>query len=262
MPTALIVEDEPEANHLLSMLVQLRGYQTESAYTGNEALDLVRNEPPDLVFLDLMLPDINGFEVCKNLKSRKATSLIPVIMVTARVAAENRAESFGIGADDYVPKPYTPDQIFQAMARASSWKRRVGCQTIEGVIPLEIADEAETLRLLGQLRNILVARTTLELEEIGRVVAALKEIWQDALGWSRRTRHRLDAAFGFQVQADRLAITLRDSSGWLAENRFLPDERWPLSFRAAGFDQAIDEEPGHRMTFVKQYSPCDSSLSL
>src|SRR3954447_12760305 len=139
MPTALIVEDEPDANHLLSMLVQLRGYLTESAYTGGEALEKVRKRPPDLVFLDLMLPDINGYEVCKSLKSRRATSLIPVIMVTARVAAENRTESYGIGADDYVPKPYTPDQIFEAMTNASSWRGQVDGRTVEGVIPIDPA---------------------------------------------------------------------------------------------------------------------------
>ena len=69
MPTALIVEDEPEANKLLSMLVQLRGYRTDSAFTGGEALEKVDREPPDIVFLDLMLPDINGYEVCQALKA-------------------------------------------------------------------------------------------------------------------------------------------------------------------------------------------------
>ena len=71
MPTALIVEDEPEANHLLAMLVQLRGYRTDSAYTGGEALEKVRQQPPDIVFLDLMLPDINGYEVCKSIKASR-----------------------------------------------------------------------------------------------------------------------------------------------------------------------------------------------
>jgi DNA-binding response OmpR family regulator len=260
MPTALIVEDEPDANHLLSMLVQLRGYRTESAYTGNQALEIVRRAPPDLVFLDLMLPDINGYEVCKSLKTRKATSLIPVIMVTARVAAENRVESFGIGADDYIPKPYTPDQIFEALTHASSWNRSVCGQTVEGVIPFDPADDEESLRLLGQLRSILVARTSLDLEETHRIVTALKEIWQDALSWGRQSHHRLETALGFQVRPDRLAITLRDTSGWLAANSFRPDERWPHAFAAAGFDEVIDEEPGHRMTFHKRYPRCDTPL--
>jgi DNA-binding response OmpR family regulator len=257
MPTALIVEDEPEANRLLSMLVQLRGYSTESAFTGGEALEKVRRRPPDVVFLDLMLPDINGYEVCKSLKARRATSLIPVVMVTARVADENRIESFGVGADDYIPKPYTPDQIFQALTNASSWRGRTVGRTLEGIIPISPTCREETLRLIGQFRNILVARTTLDLEAIQRINAALREIWQDALDWGRRTHHPLDAAVGYHVQPERLAITLRDATGWLAENRFAPEERWPASFAAAGFEEVVSEEPGHRWTFSKRYPPCD-----
>ncbi len=69
MPTALIVEDEPEANKLLAMLVQLRGYQTESALDGAAAIDHLRKHVPDVIFLDLMLPDIDGYEICRTLKA-------------------------------------------------------------------------------------------------------------------------------------------------------------------------------------------------
>ena len=261
MPTALIVEDEPEANKLLAMLVQLRGYDTESAFTGEEALEIVESRPPDIVFLDLMLPDINGYDVCRSLKTRKETSLIPVIMVTARVAAENRTESFGVGADDYVPKPYTPDQIFRAMASASAWCGRLGGQTIEGTIALDPAAEEATQQLFARLHNILVARTTLDLDAIERIGAALKEILHDCLGCARRTSQPLDSALGFVIHPDRLVITLRDSSGWLAHNPLDPVERWPARFAAAGFDQVIIEEPGRRMTFHKRYQPSDPPVA-
>src|SRR5881275_1507726 len=102
MPIALIVEDEPEANQLLSMLVQLRGYQTESAFTGEQALGMIEAARPDLIFLDLMLPDINGFDICRAIKGKRSTCSIPVVMVTARLAAENRAQGFRVGATDYV----------------------------------------------------------------------------------------------------------------------------------------------------------------
>ena len=123
MPTALIVEDEPEANKLLGMLLRLRGYRTESAFTGKEALQIVEKRQPDIIFLDLMLPDLNGYEICKILKSSRGTSLIPLVIVTARIAAENRIESFCLGADDYIAKPYTPDQIFQALEQAAQLAR-------------------------------------------------------------------------------------------------------------------------------------------
>src|SRR4051812_44004676 len=103
MPSALIVEDEPEANKLLSMLVQLRGYETESAFTGGEALELADRQRPDIVFLDLMLPDANGYDVLRALKGNRKTNPIPVVMVTARIAAENREMSYRVGASDYVP---------------------------------------------------------------------------------------------------------------------------------------------------------------
>src|SRR5262249_14670172 len=115
MPTALIVEDEPEANKLLAMLLQLRGYQTVSAYRGGEALEKLREHAPAVVFLDLMLPDMDGYDVCRSLHSSRPVSLVPVVIVTARLTAENRIESFEVGADDYIPKPYTPDQIFEAL---------------------------------------------------------------------------------------------------------------------------------------------------
>ena len=123
MPTALVVEDEPEANRLLSMLIQLRGYRTESAFTAGQALEMAQEQPPDIVFLDLMLPDASGFEVCRRLKSQLETSDVPVVIVTARLEGEARARSAQAGACEYVPKPYTPEQIFEALESVSSRRR-------------------------------------------------------------------------------------------------------------------------------------------
>lgn len=124
MPNALIVEDEPEANRLLAMLVQLRGYTTRSAFSGSEALAAVEEGSPfDVVFLDLMLPDTNGFEVCRQIKARPESSSIPVVMVTARLVEENRARSEQVGADGFIPKPYTPNQIFDALASADAIRK-------------------------------------------------------------------------------------------------------------------------------------------
>jgi DNA-binding response OmpR family regulator len=261
MPTALIVEDEPEANRLLAMLVQLRGYATESAFTGGEALEKVRKQPPDIVFLDLMLPDTSGYEVCRSLKAGKETSLIPVIMVTARVAAENRLESYKVGADNYVPKPYTPDQIFQAMASARSWCGGQGDHTIEGEIPVGAAAEEESQRFFARFRNALVARTTLDPDSIASIAAALQEMLQDCAGWGRRAGRPLDSTIAFVIRPDRLVITVEDASGWLSEKAHVdPAGRWP-SFGAAAFDEVTVDAPAQRMTFHKWYRPSDSSDS-
>ncbi len=118
MPRVLIVDDEPEANRLLCKLVELKGCQTESALDGAEALAAVEREPPDLIFLDLMLPDVDGLALCRRFKSLGDTARTPVVVVTARLSDQNRAESFAAGADEFISKPYLPDQIFQALAAA------------------------------------------------------------------------------------------------------------------------------------------------
>src|SRR5262245_34007871 len=177
MPTALIVEDEPEANKLLAMLLQLRGYRTESAYRGAEALDKIREHTPDVVFLDLMLPDMDGYQVCRSLKTPGGVIAVPVVIVTARLTAENRIESFAAGAHDYVPKPYTPAQIFEALEQSAAWKDLVDAPRLEGEVPLDARDDGETLRQLAHLRRLLLARCALESGDIDRICAAIWSLW-------------------------------------------------------------------------------------
>ena len=175
MPTALIVEDEPEANKLLGMLLRLRGYRIESAFTGKEALQLVAKGQPDMIFLDLMLPDLNGYEICKILKSSRSTSLIPLAIITARIADENRIESFCIGADDYIAKPYTPDRIFQAVEQASLWSALSRSAQIQESVCFDHKDDGEILRRMGQFRSLVFGRTTLGLEAVAQISCASRK---------------------------------------------------------------------------------------
>ena len=260
MPVALIVEDEPQANQLLAMLVQLRGYRTDSAFTGTEALEIAGRTPPDIVFLDLMLPDINGYEVCRSLKSDKATSAIPIVMVTARLAAENRIESYHAGANDYIPKPYTPDQIFQAMTDAAQWCRGLQGHQFEAVIPIEPNDEEASLRQLSQLGNLLLARSPLDLDAVGAILAALKTVWSDAVAWGR-SRHAPGAVatLAYRLQGDGLTLTLRDASGWLGSDRLAPERRWPTTIPTAGFDEVRPVDPD-QLVFIKHF-PVNGALA-
>jgi CheY-like chemotaxis protein len=252
MPTALIVEDEPEANRLLAMLVRLRGYQTDSAFTGGEALEKVEHRPPDIVFLDLMLPDINGYEVCKRLKAGRETTLIPVVMVTARVASENRYQSYSAGADDYIPKPYTPDQIFQAISDADAWRRDLARRDDEGEIAFR-SDSDEVLRELARLRSLLVARTPLSLESVFRIGHALEEIRLSASHWGKAHEVSIVATLDYQLQVDRVALTIRDQSGWLTDDPLPPERRWLDLLAPARFDEPIVEDLGRTLSLVRPY---------
>jgi DNA-binding response OmpR family regulator len=253
MATALVVEDEPEANKLLAMLVRLRGYQTDSAFTGGEALKKVDRHRPDVVFLDLMLPDINGYEVCEALKSRKTTSTIPVIMVTARVAQENRFRGFRSGADEYIPKPYNPDQIFQALADADDWRKRAESQVTSGEIRLSPRDDGEALRRFAQLRSMLLARTSLDSSAVSRIGVVVEQIKESALAWGRLRRADPVATLDYCLEPDRLTLTLHDASGWLNGSLY-HEEGWREGIVTAGFDQIIQDDAGERLTFLKRLS--------
>src|SRR5690606_28355776 len=107
-PLVLIVEDEPDLWELLRYSLLREGYRVATADTGEEGLRLARAQRPDLILLDLMLPAMDGLEVCRTLKSRPATVNIPIIMLTARGEESDVVRGLEIGADDYIPKPFSP----------------------------------------------------------------------------------------------------------------------------------------------------------
>ncbi len=108
----LIVEDEPDLRATLEYNLERQGYRTRSAENGREALELLAVDPlPDLVLLDLMLPDIQGTEVCRRIRADDRTTHVAVVMVTAKGAEIDRVVGFEVGADDYVVKPYSVREL-------------------------------------------------------------------------------------------------------------------------------------------------------
>ncbi len=117
----LIVEDEPDILSLLVFHLEREGYQVSQARTGTEALRRVEASPPDLVLLDLMLPQIDGLEVCRRLRQAPATRALPIVMLTARGEEVDRVLGLELGADDYVVKPFSPREV---VARVRAVLRR------------------------------------------------------------------------------------------------------------------------------------------
>ena len=107
----LLVDDEPDLLELVRVNLHQAGYEIETAKGGREALACLRRRRPDLVILDLMLPDIEGTEICRQIRADPALSDLPVIMLTAKAEELDRVVGLELGADDYVAKPFSPREL-------------------------------------------------------------------------------------------------------------------------------------------------------
>jgi pilus assembly protein CpaE len=107
----LIVDDDPHALQLISMILAGQGYQIRQAESGTAALEQVRASPPDLIILDVMMPDMDGIEVTRQLRADPQTAHIPIVMFTAKTMVDDKAAGFEAGADDYLSKPVHPAEL-------------------------------------------------------------------------------------------------------------------------------------------------------
>ena len=118
----ILVEDDPSLSELLEYRFQNEGYGVRVTADGDEALAMAREDVPDLIILDWMIEGTSGLEVCRQLRRDKATAHVPIIMLTAREAEDDRVRGLETGADDYLTKPFSPRELF---ARVAAVMRRV-----------------------------------------------------------------------------------------------------------------------------------------
>jgi len=154
MERVLIVDDDPDIQRLVSYNLSEAGYQVTAAASGRTALESVQKHPPDLIILDVMLPDIDGLEVCRSLRQRDSSRRIPIVMLTARTEEIDRVVGFEVGADDYVMKPFSPREL---VLRVKSIFRRVGSEDRTDVIQIG------RIRLFPQRRHVVAGNRSVTL---------------------------------------------------------------------------------------------------
>ena len=181
----LLVEDEPDLNQTVTFNLDSEGYSVESAFNGKDALKLIEEKTPDLILLDLMLPDMSGLEICRILRSSKKTKNIPIMMVTAKGEEIDRIVGFELGADDYIVKPFS---IREFMLRVAAMLKRSGDKInndeekiIFGSLEIDIA--AHRVKLKDKEVSLTAKEFSLLhylVERIGRVStrdALLDDVW-------------------------------------------------------------------------------------
>ena len=135
MGTILVVEDEPDIAELVKYHLEKAGLPARVVADGKQALDLIVREQPALVVLDLMLPGLDGMEICRRLRGSPATRGVPVIMLTAKAEEVDRIVGLEMGADDYVPKPFSPREL---VARVKAVLRRASAPPEPSEAPVTV----------------------------------------------------------------------------------------------------------------------------
>ncbi|MBE2179304.1 MAG: response regulator [Chthoniobacterales bacterium] len=209
--TVLIIEDEPDVIDLLRLNLAKAGFRVLEARDGLSGLAVAREKRPDAIILDLMLPEMRGEEVCRQLKSRGSTAAIPVIMLTAKAQASERVAGLELGADDYVAKPFSPREM---VLRIQGILRRLETSASDrlAVGPFEIDRGSFEVRLDGAKLDLTVIEFKLLvmlMEKRGRVLSR-EDLLRDVWGY-----HRLSNSRTVDTHMRRLRTKLGDHAARL-----------------------------------------------
>ncbi len=275
MRTGLVVEDDADQAAMAAGLLRLRGIDARVAETGGRGLELARAQVPEIVLLDLMLPDTNGFEVCRQLRADALTMATPVVMLTALDDDEHRRHGFRVGANAYVTKPYSAQQLFAAIDAAKAWRDDLLREQIRGEIHVELNSQSSFLREVNDFLESLYASTPLTTEQVQQLRQAVMEMGQNAIEWGNR--HRVDdlVTITYRVFGDRVEIIVRDQGPGF-DREALPhaassddpiahmDVREKLGLREGGFGLLISRgmvdalrynDLGNEVTLIKRFAP-------
>jgi len=212
----LVVDDEPDISAMVAYHLARESYRVRTVGTGSEALDAVERERPDLVVLDLMLPGMSGLDVLRELRGRPEFESLPVILLTARREEDDRVEGLSLGADDYVSKPFSPQEL---VLRVGAVLRRVrqhppaekGGQMLRAG-PVRLDTGAAQAEVNGKPLTLTPTEYRLLLvlmERQGRVQSRrqlLEAVWDTTANITTRT---------VDMHVQRLRSKLGDAAGWL-----------------------------------------------
>ncbi len=274
MPTALIVEDDPDQAEMAARLLRYRNFDSDIAPTGSAGLAMARSLKPDVILLDLMLPDTNGFDVCRGLRADRETMLTPVVMLTALGDEQNRTKGFRVGANAYVGKPYGAEDLFGAIAAARGWRARMEAGQIRGEIHVELNSEIAFLQEVNDfLMSVSLAIPSFDQPQVFALRQALLEMGQNAIEWGNKHRSEQLVDITYRIHADRVEIVVRDQGSGFDRSRLdhaasaddpvaHMDVREKLGLREGGFgllitDGMVDEmrhnEAGNEVTLIKRF---------
>jgi DNA-binding response OmpR family regulator len=209
--TALIVDDEEDITHVIAQIVRSRGFEPHILHEGNAALQWARVHLPDLLLLDLMLPDLDGYSVCRQLKLDRATNQIAIVMVTGMGRPEDRVHGLEVGANEYVTKPFTVEQISSALNRAMAWRDNLLQSGAQGEVNFEMRSDTKLLAELNQMLSSILLHSGLSETDASRLTMAVREMGTNAMEWGHCKQADMLITVTYRIDPKKVEIIVRDT---------------------------------------------------
>jgi two-component system, OmpR family, response regulator len=269
----LVVEDDRDLCNLLSTLLDVEGYKTDTACDGGNIVERVATERPDAVVLDVMLPGRSGFDICRDLKFRRDTNLIPIVMLTAMQGEDAEQSGLRVGANRYLSKPFEPDDLLNGIREALDHRRQLEAGRTHTAIEIQMNSDQRNREQLNDLLSELFLLTPLTEEEVGRIRYAALEMIENAMEWGNGRRSDLMVTVAYEVTDDQVKFVITDQGQGFdpktLEHAACDDDpckhmcvREKLGLRDGGFGMMIargimDEvrynERGNQVTLIKHF---------
>jgi two-component system, OmpR family, response regulator len=272
---ALIVEDEPELGLLLAEHLRTWGFTSTVLLNGGEVVDWVRNNSPDLILLDLLLPEVNGYTICETLKLDRETNLIPVIMITALSGQHERVRGLQVGANCYLTKPFTAEELQRTIKAAFTWQEDLKRRGTKGEITFELVSDTQYLDELNQLLASLFLFSGLTQKEVKQLTTAVRELGTNAIEWGHKKQVDRVVTVDYQIDPRQITLQIKDTGPGFDPTNLphaaQPDDpvghmmvREALGIREGGFgilisrglvDEMSYNQTGNEVRVVKYFPP-------
>jgi two-component system, OmpR family, response regulator len=277
---ALIVEDEEDTGQILAEHLRRWGFEPTVLNEGKPAVPWVRQHHPDLILLDLLLPGVDGFTICENLKLDPETNLIPVVMVTALTTHDDRVHGLQVGANRYLTKPFTAGDLSKAIQEVFAWKQELEKKGTEGEIRFQLQSDTQYLEELNGLLSSLFLFSGLSQTQAKQLATAVRELGTNAIEWGHQKQVDRIVNVVYRIDPEKITITIRDTGpGFNPDN--LPHAaqrddpvahmmvRETLGLREGGFgilmsrglvDDLQYNEKGNEVRLIKYFPPREGPL--
>jgi DNA-binding response OmpR family regulator len=217
--TALIVEDDEMLADLLATVLRSMDFNPVVFHYGANAPDWVREHRPDLVLLDLMLPDCSGYDICEKIKLDRETNLTPVIIATALTDHSQMVRGLRVGANYYLTKPFNIDQLQYAVDHVLKKRDELIEGGASGEIHFVLKSDSRYLAELNDMMSSLLLFSGLSDDQAYQLSAAVREMGNNAIEWGNRKQIDQPVTITYRIDPEKVTIIIRDSGPGFDRNK-------------------------------------------